>query len=298
MRREPICYLNGRYVPVSRARVSALDRGFLFGEGLFETWRTYRGRPYAIREHLARLSRTARVIGIPFDADADAFERRAIELARRNDMLERDGAIRLTITRGHGPVALVVQQTTEPTTLMLFRPLEPDLAQAKRDGVAIHLFRVGSGVSEGARQMKSINYLPAVIARTQARARGCFEAVYTVDDRTVLEGTTSNLFVVRRGVILTTPVSSGLLPGVTRQKVLRLAARLAKIREQVVTVDDLEHADEAFLTASTIEVVPVVRAGRRRIGGGRPGELTRALQVAYRRGVARRLGIELPDIGP
>ncbi|HYC54004.1 MAG TPA: aminotransferase class IV [Candidatus Binatia bacterium] len=287
--RESVCYLNGSFVAVSRARVSALDRGFLFGEGLFETWRTYRGRPYAVREHLARMARTASRIGIPFDADTEAFEGRTEELARRNRMLDADGAVRLTITRGAGPVALVVKDTAQPTTLLLFRPLEPGLDEHQQRGVGIVLVDVGSGVSERSRQMKSLNYLPAVLARTEARRRGCFEAVYTIDNRVVLEGTTSNVFVVRRGVIKTTPVSSGLLPGVTRQKVIRLARRIGEVREEPVSVRELEAADEVFLTASTIEVIPVVRAGSHRVGDGRPGPITRALQAAYRRAVARAL---------
>ena len=299
---KAVCYLNGRFVDVAKARISPLDRGFLFGEGLFETWRTYRGRPYGLPDHLARMAKSARHIGIPFDPD-EPWEKRCNELTRRSGMLERDGAVRMTITRGHGPVSLVVDKTEEPTTLMLFRPLEPTLGVAKSKGVAVHLVSVGTGVSERWRQVKSLNYLPAILARIEARKHGCFEAVYHTEGSgkgrggTVLEGTTSNLFVVRRGVVRTAPISAGLLPGVTRRKTLRLARATAKVKEERFTVEDLLAADEVFLTASSIEVVPVVRIGRRKIADGRPGPITLEVQRRYREEVARKLGLSLEDLG-
>jgi branched-chain amino acid aminotransferase len=293
---KSICYLNGRYLDTGKARISPFDRGFLFGEGLFETWRTYRGRPYAIAEHLRRMAQAARRLGIHLDTD-EPWERRCLELARRNRMTDRDGAIRLTITRGWGATALVVEETRAPTTLMVFRPLEPGLATARSQGVAVHPVCVGSGVSEKQRQIKSLNYLPAVLARSEARARGAFEAIYHTDDGTVLEGTTSNVFLVRRGIVRTAPISLGLLPGVTRAKALRLARRAASVREEAFTLEELADADEAFLTASSIEVFPLVRLGGRRVGNGKPGEFARSLQGLYRADVARTLDMAVDELG-
>lgn len=299
---KAICWLNGKFVDVAKARISPLDRGFLFGEGLFETWRTYSGRPYAVADHLERMAGSARRIGIPFDPSED-WERRCVELARRCGMLKQDGAVRMTITRGHGPVSLVVDKTDDPTTLMLFRPLEPTLGEAKGKGVSVHLVSMGSGVSERQRQVKSLNYLPAILARIEARKYKAFEAVYHTEGSgngqggTVLEGTTSNVFVVHGGVVRTAPISAGLLPGVTRKKTLRLARKVARVKEERFTVDDLLSADEVFLTASSIEVVPVVRVGRRRIGNGKPGPITLAVQRAYREEVARRIGLPIEQLG-
>ncbi|MFN2425561.1 MAG: aminotransferase class IV [Candidatus Binatia bacterium] len=299
---KAVCYLNGRFMDVSKARISPLDRGFLFGEGLFETWRTYKGRAYGLPDHLARMAKSARHIGIPFDPD-EAWEKRCIELARRNGMLKEDGAVRMTITRGRGPVSLTVDKTEEPTTLMLFRPLEPTLALAKSKGVAVHMVSVGTGVSERWRQVKSLNYLPAILARVEAKKHRCFEAVYHTEGSgkagsgTVLEGTTSNLFVVRRGIVRTAPISAGLLPGVTRKKTLRLARAVATVKEERFSVADLMAADEVFLTASSIEVVPVVKVGRQKIGNGRPGPIALAIQRRYREEVARKLGLALEDLG-
>jgi len=296
---KSICYLNGRYVDVAKATISPLDRGFLFGEGLFETWRTYRGRAYGLPDHLERMSKSARLIGIPFDP-SEPWEERCNQLARRNGMLKSDGAVRMTITRGRGAVSLVVDKTEAPTTLMLFRPLEPTLGLAKSNGVAVHLESVGSGVSERWRQVKSLNYLPAILARVEAKKVGAFEAVYHTDGKgggTVLEGTTSNLFMVKRGVVRTAPISAGLLPGVTRRKTLRLAKKVASVAEELFTVAQLLAADEVFLTASSIEVVPVVRVGRKKIGSGKPGPITLAMQRSYREEVSRKLGLPIEEFG-
>lgn len=300
---KSICWLNGKYLDISKARISPLDRGFLFGEGLFETWRTYKGRPYGLPDHLARLAGSAKKIHIPFDTE-EPWEERCIELARRNGMLKSDGAVRMTVTRGRGPVSLVVDKTEEPTTLMMFRPLEPTLHDAKTKGVGIHLQSVGSGVSEKQRQLKSLNYLPAILARMEAKKNRCFEAVYYTEGlgksarTTVLEGTTSNVFVVKKGVVWTAPISAGLLPGVTRRKTLRLLGQLATVKEERFTTDFLMSADEIFLTASSIEVVPVVRVGRsHRIGNGKPGPVSLEMQRRYRAEVARKLGIGIEELG-
>jgi D-amino acid aminotransferase len=296
---KSICYLNGRFLDVAKATISPLDRGFLFGEGLFETWRTYKGRAYGLPDHLERMSKSARLIGIPFDA-TEPWEERCNQLAKRNGMLNVDGAVRMTITRGRGPVSLVVDKTEAPTTLMLFRPLEATLAEAKSKGVAVHLESVGTGVSERWRQVKSLNYLPAIRARVEAKKHGCFEAVYHTEGKgggMVLEGTTSNLFMVKRGVVRTAPISAGLLPGVTRRKTLRLAKKVASIAEERFTVADLLAADEVFLTASSIEVVPVVRVAKKKIGTGKPGPVTLEMQRLYREEVARKLGLDMEDLG-
>jgi branched-subunit amino acid aminotransferase/4-amino-4-deoxychorismate lyase len=294
--KPPICFLSGRYLETEQAVIPALDRGFLFGEGLFETWRTYHGRPFALREHLARMAASARAIGIPFDPGAD-WEGRTLKLARLNDMTGGGGAVRLTITRGAGPVSLIPGPVRKPTQLMLFRPLEPGLAEARRDGVSVHLLDFGKGVNPSLRRLKTLNYLPAVMGKVAARENRCFESLYVLKDSTVLEGTTSNFFLVKRGRLVTTPVEQGILPGVTRAVTIKLAERFTSVEERRISKKELYDADEMFITSSTIEVVPVLRAGRRRIGKGQIGPVTRELQIRYRRYVARRLGVRVEKLG-
>jgi len=290
------CYLNGRYLPLKEASVSATDRGLLFGEGLFESWRTYRGRPFAVKEHLERLSRSARLLRIPFDAKAD-WEARSRALVRRNHLGDQGVVIRLTITRGGGPVSLVPKAVNRPTQLILLRAIEGNIGQARADGVAVHLFDCGGGVDPGLRAIKTVNYVPAVLGKIAAAEHGCFESIYRLPDRTLLEGTTTNLFIVKNGTLYTEPVAAGVLPGVTRALVMKLAARIARVRETAITSDDLRRCDEAFLTASSIEIVPIVAIDKRRAAGGKPGPITRELQRRYRLHVARRLGLRVDDLG-
>jgi D-alanine transaminase len=294
--KRSICFLNGRFVDTEKAAIPATDRGFLFGEALFETWKTYRGRPFALREHLARMAQAAKLLGIPFDRN-EPWEQRSLDLARRNGMADCGGAVRLTVSAGPGKVSLIPETAGRPTRLMLFRPLEPGLEEARRDGVGVHLMDFGVGVNAQLRNLKTVNYVPAVMGKVAAREHGCFESLYRLADSTVLEGTTSNYFIVQRGKLHTTPVAEGILPGVTRALTLGLAAGLLPIVERRITERDLFAADEAFLTSSSIEVVPIVRVGKKRIGNGRPGERTRELQRRYRRMVARRLGMPVEELG-
>jgi branched-subunit amino acid aminotransferase/4-amino-4-deoxychorismate lyase len=294
--KRSICFLNGRYVETDKAAIPATDRGFLFGEALFETWKTYRGKPFALREHLARMTKASKLLGIPFDPK-ESWEQRSLDLARRNGMADCGGAVRLTVSAGPGKVSLIPETYGRPTRLMLFRPLEPGLEEARRDGVGIHLMDFGVGVNPQLRNLKTVNYVPAVMGKLAAREHGCFESLYRLADSTVLEGTTSNYFVVRRGKLYTTPVAEGILPGVTRALTLGLADGLLPVLERRITERELLAADEAFLTSSSIEVVPIVRAGKKRIDNGRPGAVTRELQRRYRRMVARRLGMPVEELG-
>ena len=294
--KPPVCFLNGRFVELERAMIPAVDRGFLFGEALFETWKTYRGRPFALPAHLARMARSAKLLGIPFDAK-EAWARRSLELAKRNGMLDCGGAVRLTISSGPGRVSLIPEQSKKPTRFMLFRPLEPGLDTARRDGVAVHLMDFGAGVNAQLRNLKTVNYVPAVMGKVAAKKHGCFESLYRLADGTVLEGTTSNYFVVKRGKLYTTPVDVGILPGVTRAMTLGIAARMLPVVEGRITEKELLGADEAFITSSSIEVVPVIRAGGRKIAGGKPGDVTRELQRRYRLMVARKLGMPVDELG-
>ncbi len=323
---DSVCFLNGRYLAAAEAKVSAFDRGFLLGEGLFETWRSYRGRPFAVREHMERMAKSARSLGIAFDPN-EAWEPRSRSLLKRNRACGEGAAIRLTITRGAGPPALlpsavpasswvagseVLQRhmkrdgspsvagsgaTVQPPRLMILRSLDPDLPRLRKEGVSVCLIAAGSGVQRDLKAMKSLNYLAAVIGKTQARAAGAFEGIYCLDDGTILEGTTSNLFAIKKGKLLTPPLAAGILPGVTRAKVLALASKLLPVVQRRLRSRDLFEADEIFLTSSTIEVLPVLRVNRRKVGKGLPGEITRDLQLRYRKHVARSLRVAVAALG-
>jgi branched-chain amino acid aminotransferase len=274
-------------VPARRATISALDRGFVYGDGLFETVRTYAGTPFGLAEHLRRLARSARVFRIPFEASPDYWLPRVRRCLRANDLLTTDAAVRLTVSRGAG-FGIVPPKRLRPTIMMLATPVDPRVPRAQARGVSICFFPFRL-VTATLPSHKTLHYLPAVLGKMIARRRGAWEAVYLGSDDTVLEGTTSNVFAVERGRLVTPPLH-GILPGVTRHVVTMLAKRAGvPLVERPLTRTELLAADEVMLTASTIEVLPVVRVERTRIGDGKPGLVTRTLQEHYRRHVARTL---------
>ena len=286
-RRALVVLLNDRLVPARRATISALDRGFVYGDGLFETVRTYTGTPFGLREHLRRLARSARVFRIPFEASPDYWRPRVRRCLRANDLLTVDAAVRLTVSRGAG-FGIVPPKTLRPTVMMLATPLDPRVPIAQARGVSICFFPFRL-VTSTLPSHKTLHYLPAVLGKMIARRRGAWEAVYLGADDTVLEGTTSNVFAVERGRLVTPPLR-GILPGVTRHVLTTLAKRAGvSVVERRLTRRALLAADEVLLTASTIEVLPVVRVERTRIGDGTPGPVTRTLQEQYHRHVARTL---------
>lgn len=281
-----LVWLNGRIVTAADARVSALDRGLLHGDGCYDTWRAYEGVPFATAAHLRRLARTARVLGLPPLAGAAAWHARATRLVAANGL--GDAAIRLTVTRGATGDALLPSRRGRPTLLLTVRPLPRDLETQRRRGVRAVLLPFSRNAGPHWARYKLLGHASAVQGRQLAARRGAAEGIYVAADGEATEGTTSNLFAVRRGVLCTPPLASGILGGVTRDLVLRLARRAGLgVREERLAADGLARAQELFVTASTIEVLPVVRLGRARIGDGVPGPIARLLQERYRRAALR-----------
>jgi D-amino acid aminotransferase len=283
-----LVWLNGRVVDARSARISALDRGLLHGDGVYDTWRTYDGRPFALAAHLRRLTVAARRLRLPTPGGAGPWDARTRLLLRRNALA--DGALRLTITRGDAGTAPAPSGRARPTVLLTVRPLPPTLARLQARGVGVVLLPFGRDGGPDWGDVKIVGHASAVVGKMLALRRRAFDGLYVTRDGLVTEATTSNVFAVERGTLVTPPADGAILRGVTRDLVLRLAHRAgARTREAVLTVDRVRRADELFLTASTIEIVPVCRVDARHVGDGRPGAITRALQAAYRDAVARTL---------
>jgi D-amino acid aminotransferase len=283
-----LVWLNGRLLDVRRARLSPLDRGLLHGDGVYDTWRTYGGRPFALDAHLRRLAAAARRLELPRPEGRAAWAARTRMLLRRNHL--SDGALRLTITRGEADGTPAPRRTGRPTVLLTARPLPAELEALQAHGVAAVLLPFGRDTAPGWGDLKLVGHPSAVLGKLMARRRRAFEGLYVTPARTVTEGTTSNVFAVERGTLLTPPADGAILPGVTRDLVLRLAARAGlRTRETPLGVGCLRRADELFLTASTIEVLPVVRLDGHTVARGCPGPVTRALQARYREAVAHAL---------
>jgi branched-subunit amino acid aminotransferase/4-amino-4-deoxychorismate lyase len=279
-------WLNGRVVPARAARVSALDRGLLHGDGLYDTWRTYGGEPFATAAHLRRLAAAAKRLGFPSPGDPHVWHVRARRLVARNELA--DAAIRLTMTRGATGEGLHPTRSGRPTLLLTVRPIPTAVARQQADGIACVLLPFPRDAAFPWGTMKLIGHMSALVGRRLAVRQRADEGLYVTRDGEVTEGTTSNLFVVEGNRLVTPPLQSGVLGGVTRDLVLRLAPRLGlAVREEPIRTARLRRAAEVFVTASTIEVLPVVRLEGRRVGSGAPGAATRRLHHAYRAHVQR-----------
>jgi branched-chain amino acid aminotransferase len=272
------------------ARVSVFDHGFLFGEGVYEVLRTYEQRPFLYDEHMRRLHASASRLALtsPID-DATMLERIRSTIAAAS--LEGDAYVRILLTRGVGEIVYDPQACPTPTLVIIVKPHVDAPAAALRDGVRLALVDVvrnHPGSVDPA--IKSNNLLNNALAMQQAYREGAFEALMKNHRGELCECAQSNIFLVRDGVLLTPPTDAGLLVGVTRGFVLELAAQLGvPAEERVLLEPELAGAEEAFLTSTTREIVPVVHVGPYAIGQGTPGPLTRRLMAAFRDAVPSRL---------
>ncbi|MGQ9532111.1 MAG: aminotransferase class IV [Desulfotomaculales bacterium] len=287
--RTEYVYLNGRLVPADGARVSAADRGFLYGDGVFETLRAYGGRPFQLTEHVARLYRSASLMGLELPWPPGAV-REAVEATIEANKLA-EAYVRITVTRGEG-LGIEPPTAAKPTLVVHTRPLAID-PQVYQKGIAAVVVRTRRNLPAAVPlEAKSLNFLNNILAYREARAMGAQEAIMLNAEGAVAEGSVSNLFVVVQGKVLTPSMEAGIFPGLARETVLRLAREMGQpVEERLFGPDMLLSADEVFLTNSVREVVPVVRVNGSAIGEGRPGRVTRLLLDAYRALVRRTLGL-------
>lgn len=273
-------YCDGRFCAPSQATVSAFDRGFLYGDGVFESLRTYGGRPFRLEAHLDRLAASLAQVGIVGVPGRDALGSIVHEALRRSRLDE--AYLRVTVTRGVHFGGPMPAEALEPTLLVAALPLRGYPASAYDDGVAAVTLWERSAADQPAPGVKSASYQRGVLGRIQAHASGAAEGLYVGRDGGLTEGTASNLFALRDGVLLTPPADV-CLPGITRAEVLELAAVSGRRVEQVcLTPHALLQAQEVFLTSSLAELLPVVRLDGRPIGQGRPGPVYGELLRAYR----------------
>jgi D-alanine transaminase len=280
---EVLACLNGEIMPVEQARVPVWDRGFLFGDSVYEVWRTYGGRCWLEPEHLARLRRSLKELEFP-----------QVDLERLMDRLHRtlaasgikEGTVYVQITRGVAPRAHAFPDpSVPPTELIVVRPYDDTATAQLREFGASMISHPDLRWKRC--DVKSTNLLGNVLALETARRAGCQEAVLVDSAGFVTEATHSSLLWVRNGRLEGTPEGHEILPGMTRQHVLRLAVG-ARIPFEAtrITLPDLFAAEEVILFGTTIEVLPVVRIDDRKIGEGRPGPIARRLGTALHQELA------------
>jgi branched-chain amino acid aminotransferase len=292
--------IDGVLVPAGEARVSVFDRGFLYGDSVYEVIRTYGLEPFEMRPHLERLASSAGRIALrlPWSFDRLGAEvRRAIEASRGGDVADPEAApwnegersIRVVVTRGSGEMGLDPGLSDAPTVVVLALRLRGPPLSAYRKGVAVWPFGGTGQVRRGGDPAaKTGEHLFHVLAMAEAKAHGAQEALLVDGAGCATEGASSNVFAVRDGALETPPLRTGILAGVTRAVVLELARGLAiPFREAPLPLGKLEGADEAFVTSTVREVLPVVRVGDRTIGSGEPGPVTRRIHEAFRERASR-----------
>jgi len=271
-----IAFLNGRFVPWTEATVSIDDRGFQFGDGAYEVIRTYNGKPFELDAHLGRFDRSLQALSLPQPYSRAQWIRWIHEAIDRAQY--RNAKVYIQITRGVAPRDHAFPAKSDPTVVMTVRELHPLAPELRRNGVAAVTCE---DLRWGRCDIKSINLLPNVLAREEARKAGVFEAVL-IKDGLVTEGSVSNIMAVRAGVIVTAPEGPRILSGVTRSVVLGLARKEGiLVEERFLSRDALYAADEVFLTGTTVEVLGVVRIDGRPIGSGRPGPITATLAARW-----------------
>ena len=282
--------IDGQVVDSADARVSVFDRGFLYGDSVFEVFRTYGGVPFAETEHLERLSRSAERLMIPMPAslsDLSSEVHATLDAAG-----EGEWYVRVVITRGSGPLTYDPSTASAPLRVIIAAPVSLPPRQHYERGIAVTVLSASRPTDDPrAAGAKASNYLANLLAVHEAKQKGAQEALMLGKGGQILEGASSNLFIVKAGQLRTPEPQPGILVGITRATVLRAAAEQGIAAEEgEILPDDLFSADEAFITSSIREVMPVVAADGHTIGNGAPGPLTKGLHAGYLRLVAEATG--------
>lgn len=276
--------VNGRISSEQDAVVPVFDHGFLYGEGIYETLRTYNGRLFLYDRHLRRMRNSARLIdlALPFTDDELAARIQDTLAAARLDTNE--AYVRVLVTRGVGELTYDPKATPKPSWVIIVKALPSPPAELYERGVKVVLVDVVRNHPQSVNPMiKSNNLMNSALAAQQALKHGGFEAVMRNYRGELTECTQSNLFIVKNGAALTPPLEAGLLPGITREFVFEIGRNAGiEVREKLLRDDDLFAADEAFLTSTTREVLPIVAVDDRSVGDGKPGPVTLKLLEAFR----------------
>lgn len=303
-----IIYLNGHLVPRSKAKLSPFNHGFLYGYGLFETMRAYDGCIFRLDRHLARLYHSAEILGLASNVTASppsviagpgpegsegaakqSLQTACLQTLNANNL--KDARLRLTVTAGEGDMTPDPTTCSGLTVLVTAKNLISLPLEKYELGFKAVLSSVHRNSQSPLSRLKSTCYLDNILARMEAKAAGADEAILLNERGYLGEGSTSNIFLVSKGELITPSLESGVLPGITREAVSEIAQALnIRTEEREVELRELMEADEAFITNSVLEIMPLTWFDAKPLGTGKRGQLTKKLMVAYRKLVNRTLG--------
>jgi D-alanine transaminase len=271
-------YLNGEYLPLEQGRVSVEDRGFQFGDGVYEVIRVYRGKPFRLPKHLARLEQSVKGIEIPLPEPLQKIE----EVCRSLIQGLAEAQIYLQVTRGAAPRVHYFPSDIRPTFVAYAKAVNAHPPER------VFTLKTVTDDRWGRCHLKTICLLPNVLGKQKAVEAGCDEGLFVRENGSVTEGTSSNAFFVRGGALYTHPADNRILNGVTREAVLEIARQQGvRMRHQPVTLAEAMASEEAFVTGTLTEIMPVVSIDGKAVGSGKAGPITQKLRAAYREVTAK-----------
>ena len=281
---ELLIYIDGKYYPKSEAKISVYDHGLLYGDGVFEGIRAYNGSVFKLKEHIDRLYRSAHPIFLKIPLTKEELSEAVLETLRKNKL--KDAYIRLVVTRGVGDLGLDPRKCPKATIIIITEPLlQLHSAEKVDNGInTIITWVKRNSVDAATHEMKSLNYMNSILGKIEANNIGADEAICLNKIGYVCEGVGENIFIVREGKLLTPPLSSGALDGITRMLIIRLAKKLGiEVIETNITPNELFTADEVFFTGTAAEVAPIREVNRRVIGSGKPGLVTKRIMAEFKK---------------
>lgn len=275
-------YIDGEFVPESQAKISVFDHGFLYGDGVFEGIRAYNGKIFRFWEHIDRLYDSAKTINLDIPIKKEEFAKIIVETLKRNNL--KDAYIRPIVTRGVGDLGLDPRKCKKPTIIVITKPWEKLYGSLYERGLkAVTVTVRRNPVDSLPPNIKSLNYLNNILGKIEANVKGGDEAIFLDVHGYVSEGSGDNIFIVKKGVVITPPAVNS-LPGITRQVVIELLQKLKiPFKEINIGLYDLYTADEVFVTGTAAEIAPVVMIDGRIISDGKPGKITRLLMEEFKK---------------
>jgi len=276
-------YLNGDYVTKEDAKVSVYDHGFLYGDGIFEGIRIYDGNIFKCKEHLDRLYDSARSIMLDIPLGYDDMEAALVETIRRNGL--KDGYIRLVVSRGPGNLGLDPKRCPSAWVIIIVEQLSIYPEEAYKNGLFSVSVSQRRNIPDALNpKIKSLNYLNNILVKIQANLAGVGEAIMLNAQGYVAEGSSDNIFIIKKGIVYTPPCYVGALEGITRGAIIELCGKLGyPLKEEPFTLHDVYVADEVFFTGTAAEVIAVREVDGRTIGEGKAGPITTHLLSEFRK---------------
>ncbi len=282
-------YINGKFFKQNEAFISVNEGGFLFGKGIFETMRAYSGTVFRLTEHLERILSSCRFLKIPFKENAQYLKEKIYQTLEVNKFL--DAYLKLIISSGINKGSLT-DATSSPTLVIIAREFEPYPQSIYKEGFRAIISKIRRNPYSPLAQHKNLNFLENVLAKREAEEKGKNEAIFIDPEGNLAEGAITNIFLVKQGSVISPALNSMILPGITRKVALEICSEVGiHTEERKVELKELYEAEEAFLTNSLMEIMPLVQVDSSLIGKGIPGTLTQKLEKEYRKKVSLELGL-------